>query len=78
MVPGEHALFADDAASFAAECLKLLDDDQLGRKIGANARRLAEQTFRRESVAEDLSSQLKRLVQAPIPEARRPGNPTSR
>jgi glycosyltransferase involved in cell wall biosynthesis len=64
MVPGEHALFADDADAFAASCVRLLDDEAQGRALGARARELADRTFRRENVIRVLAGQLAGLAGA--------------
>jgi glycosyltransferase involved in cell wall biosynthesis len=62
MVPGEHALFTDDAAGFAAACLRLLDDQNLARRLGMAARQLAERNFERENVARNLATRIKQIL----------------
>ena len=41
VVDGRDVLIADDAAAFAAAVVRLLDDPELGTRLGASARRLA-------------------------------------
>ena len=45
VVPERDLLFADDAAAFAAQIGRLLDDPALGRRIGAAARRVVEARY---------------------------------
>lgn len=45
VVPNEHLLVADDAASFADAVCRLLDDRALGRTLGRRARLLAEEMY---------------------------------
>ena len=42
---GEHLLLADDPQQFAQRTIRLLSDDDLRRRLAANARRLVEQQY---------------------------------
>jgi len=66
MVPGEHALFADEAEGFAAACLRLLDDQDLPNRLGTAARELADRNFRRENVVRNLAIRMQEVL-APRP-----------
>ena len=44
-VDGEHLLVADEPAAFAEAVVRLLRDPELGRRLAANGRRLAEEKY---------------------------------
>jgi glycosyltransferase involved in cell wall biosynthesis len=58
MVDHVHALFGDETASFAAQCVKLLDDDDLCTQLGRNARALAEQSYDKRKIVQKLAIEL--------------------
>jgi glycosyltransferase involved in cell wall biosynthesis len=58
MVDGVHAVYGDDAAAFAAQCVKLLDDDELCAQLGLNARAHAEKTYDKRRIVRTLSTEL--------------------
>jgi hypothetical protein len=58
MADSEHALFGDDAAVFAKQCVKLLDDDELCVQLGRNARALAEQSYDKRQIVRTLATEL--------------------
>lgn len=45
VTPGHDILVGDTPQAFAAEVLRLLDDAELGRRLAANGRRLAEEKY---------------------------------
>jgi glycosyltransferase involved in cell wall biosynthesis len=55
MRPGQEALFADLPAAFAEACARLIQDDALCEKLGANARRLAVEQFDQERIVARLA-----------------------
>jgi glycosyltransferase involved in cell wall biosynthesis len=59
---GEHALVADDADSFAREVLQVLEDPELGTRLGRGARALASRHHQWEQNLLDVESQLQALV----------------
>ncbi|HEY1907555.1 MAG TPA: glycosyltransferase family 4 protein, partial [Myxococcaceae bacterium] len=63
-VPGEQLLIADEPASFAASVLGLLADPALARRIGASARRLAEDRYSWNAAAAVLDGFLREVVEA--------------
>lgn len=58
MVDEEHALYGDDAATFAEQCVKLLGDDALCAHLGNNARALAERTYDKRTIVRTLAAEL--------------------
>lgn len=74
-VPGRDILVADTPETFAADCLRLLDDDALARSIAANALHLVETECSWEAVSKQFEDQ---LVLATSPEPRPAGQGASR
>lgn len=58
MRPDQDALFADEAAGFAAACVRLIGDDALCDRLGTQARALAVRDFDREQIIARLSRTL--------------------
>lgn len=55
MVPDTHALFADDASTFADQCLRLLSDDATCLSLGRTVRDMVARKFDRKFVIERLT-----------------------
>lgn len=62
MVDGVHALFGDTAATFAEQCIKLLNDNLLCTHLAGNARTLAEQTYDKQKIVKKLADELSRYA----------------
>jgi glycosyltransferase involved in cell wall biosynthesis len=62
VIDGTHYLRADDAASFAAAVLRLLDDADLRRRLAGNARALIEEKFSWKHVASQFESICSRAI----------------
>lgn len=62
MVDGIHAVYGDDAATFAQQCVKLLDDDAACAQLGRNARALAEQTYDKRRIVRMLTAELSTAI----------------
>ena len=58
---GEHLLVADSAEDFAAAIVRLLDDRELGARLGAAGRRFVEDEYSWESAGERLESLYERI-----------------
>jgi glycosyltransferase involved in cell wall biosynthesis len=56
LVPGRDVLLADDAASFAAQVVRLLAAPEERRRLGAAARRLVEGRYSWKRSVESLSA----------------------
>lgn len=61
---GESALYADDAASFAAATLRLLDSPDMAQCLGAAARACAEQHYGWEAVGQQLLECYQQVLRA--------------
>lgn len=64
-VDGEHLLVADTPGQFAAQTLRLLNDDQLQHRLSANARRFVEDRYSWVGIAERLMSVYNEVVAEP-------------
>jgi len=53
---GEHLLIANDAPAFAAQIIRLLQDDSLARRLAQNGRRLVEENYSWENSVAALES----------------------
>jgi len=62
--PGRHLLLADDAATFAAAVGHLLDDRQLGARLGREGRELVEQRYSWDAAAHTLDLFFRELLAA--------------
>src|SRR5712664_1189716 len=60
--PGRHLLLADDAASFAAAVGRLLDDAQLGARLGGEGRALVERRYSWQAAAHGLDLFFRELL----------------
>ena len=56
VVDGQHALIADDAATFAAACARALDDAELRSRLIAEGERLFDSTYRWELIRAELAA----------------------
>jgi glycosyltransferase involved in cell wall biosynthesis len=54
VVDGRHLLIRDDAEGFAAAVLELLQNRELGARLGAQGRELVFRKYRWETVVDDL------------------------
>jgi glycosyltransferase involved in cell wall biosynthesis len=61
-IHGRHLLIADDAASFAAAVLRLLQDQQLAARLAAEGRSLVERRYRWEAIGAAWQKSLHYLV----------------
>jgi glycosyltransferase involved in cell wall biosynthesis len=57
---GEDIVLADDAASFAAACIRLLSNDEVRRGIAHNAMKRAQNEFSWEAVGREFEAILDR------------------
>lgn len=64
VVPERDLLVADDAAAFVTQIGRLLDNPELGRRLGASARRLVATRYSWEAAVEGLSKFYAELVEA--------------
>jgi glycosyltransferase involved in cell wall biosynthesis len=62
--PGRHLLVADDAAAFAAAVGRLLDDAELGARLGCEGRALVEQRYSWDAAAHRLDVFFRELLAA--------------
>ena len=53
-----HAMICDEASGFASAVLRLLHDSDLAARLGANARRMAEERYNWSTIAEQLEALL--------------------
>jgi len=51
----ESALIADDAEAFAQACIRMLDDRDLAARIGAAAKRLANERYAQKNVRDQVA-----------------------
>lgn len=61
---GEHLLMADTPAAFTAACLRLLTEPALARALAANARKLVEERYSWERIAEELNRSYEFLLRS--------------
>jgi glycosyltransferase involved in cell wall biosynthesis len=64
VVPERDLLLADDPATLAAQVGRLLDDSELGQRIGASARQLVESRYSWHAAVERLSTFYAELLEA--------------
>ncbi len=64
VVDGRDVLIADDAAAFAAAVVRLLDDPELGARLGASARRLTVDRYSWTAAASRLEDFLYEIIES--------------
>jgi glycosyltransferase involved in cell wall biosynthesis len=62
LIPGVHALVADGPDEYAAHVVKLMQDKENARELGANARNLVRQNFNWKQTANDYHRSFERLL----------------
>lgn len=62
VTPGENIIIADDPEEFARRVIELLNDEQLRKRIGANARKLVEEEYSWEKVTDMLNEVFQKVV----------------
>lgn len=68
LLPGQHALIADDADSFAGEILRLLQNPQEAGRIAAQGRRFVEARFAWPQVIQRLEEMLEAAIRERAPD----------
>lgn len=60
VVPGKHVIIADDPKEFAIRVIELINDEELRRKIGSQARRFVQMKYSWEKSADRVNNLLKK------------------
>jgi glycosyltransferase involved in cell wall biosynthesis len=63
VVDGETLLLADTPEDFVQQCVRVMGDEELSRKLAENGRRLVEAAYRWDALAERLNRYLERVVE---------------
>lgn len=62
VTPEENIIIADDPKEFARRVIELLNDEELRNRIGANARKLMEEEYSWENMADMLNTVFRKVV----------------